>query len=220
MVNTAKASLFFQILLFSCATTPIVWLSVPEGHYIILICSGHTHRNTTFLEWRGADGDVIAIKRGHSATTMRDHKYSLLSDGSLLIKSLHRTDSGEYRCREQVVADVEVLTGQDYNVTAGRTVLLPCKVTDKHRQKWVLKRNKERKPIYTRHKNGTVRKEIEDPQNRFSHMEDNTLQIADLQPEDTGEYWCNGRRAASLTVRTDHPCLHTVQSALFNVAAV
>ncbi|KAG9333673.1 hypothetical protein JZ751_010663, partial [Albula glossodonta] len=179
-------------------------LSIPEGQHTILTCPGHTPDDSAPLEWRDGTGRVIATKHGQTADVPREyeHKYSLLLNGSLFIKYLQLSDSGEFRCGAQLVAEVE-----DYVVDVGRTLTLPCRVTEKQKQKWMFRKSKqfERTPIYIKHKNGTLSKEIADPQNRYSHTSDNALHISNLQPEDAGEYWCNGKKAAVLTVRTEKP---------------
>ncbi|XP_061112037.1 uncharacterized protein LOC133137723 [Conger conger] len=182
---------------------PPVRLSVPEDHYIILICPGHAPTDPAPLEWRRRDGQVVATKRGHLATSADVDKYSLLTDGSLYVKNLRPGDSGEFRCGGRAAADVEVLTGQDYIVSAGRTVQLPCRVTSKQTQKWTFRKSKhsERRVILTKYRNGTLRRGAQDPQSRFTHTDDNALHISLLRPSDTGEYWCNGKRAAILAVR-------------------
>ncbi|KAJ8273730.1 hypothetical protein GJAV_G00104880 [Gymnothorax javanicus] len=205
--NSAKVLLFLQIVLSSLAKTPIVRISVPEGYYIVLICPGRDPSDPAPLEWTGGDGQVLAAIHSRKSTIHNIEKYSLLTDGSLYIRSLQPGDSGEFRCGDLVAADLEVLTGQDYDVQAGRTVQLVCKVTETHKQKWTFRISKgsERQTIFIRHKNGTVSKEIEDPQSRLTLLTDNTLQISHLRPSDGGEYWCNGKKAATLAVRTEKP---------------
>ncbi|XP_064204956.1 CXADR-like membrane protein [Anguilla rostrata] len=205
--NSARAFLFLQIILSSFAKTPTVRLSVPEGHYIILICPGREPTDSAPLEWRDGDGRVLATWQGHTAASAKAGRYSLLTDGSLFIRDLQPGDSGEFRCGDQVAADVQVLTGEEYAVSAGRTVLIPCKVTDKQKQKWTFRKGKrsERRTVFVRFRNGTLRKEAEDPRNRLSQTKDNALRISDLRPSDAGEYWCNGKKAAVLTVRTENP---------------
>ncbi|KAI1902341.1 hypothetical protein AGOR_G00043770 [Albula goreensis] len=207
--NPSKVLFLHAFLLCFAKTTTVRLLSIPEGQHTILTCPGHTPNDSAPLEWRDGTGQIIATKHGQIADVPREyeHKYSLLLNGSLFIKYLQLSDSGEFRCGAQLVAEVEVLTGQDYVVDVGRTLTLPCRVTEKQKQKWMFRKSKqfERTPIYIKHKNGTLSKEIADPQNRYSHTSDNALHISNLQPEDAGEYWCNGKKAAVLTVRTEKP---------------
>ncbi|KAJ8377892.1 hypothetical protein AAFF_G00250430 [Aldrovandia affinis] len=190
----------------------VLKLSVPEGHHITLICPGHALNDSAPLEWKDRVGQVIATKSGRKANVQKEYKYSLLGDGSLFVKSLQQADSGQYHCDNQLVADVEVLTGQDFVVGVGRTVLLACKVTEKHRERWARISNQPIQPIqpirrklYILENNGTVTKKMNDQQNRFTLMEDSALRIANLRAVDAGEYWCNGKKAAKLTVRTETP---------------
>ncbi|XP_055750364.1 uncharacterized protein LOC129831221 [Salvelinus fontinalis] len=136
---------------------------------------------------------------------MNQQKYDLQPDGSLVIKELEPSDSGDYHCNDQLVADVEVLKGKNFAVSAGRALLLPCIVSSKAKRRWFFRKDSHAKqePILTLFKNGTMKKERKDPQKRFSY-EDGALQILNLQPGDSGEYLCNGEKEAKVTVLTDH----------------
>ncbi|XP_061112038.1 uncharacterized protein LOC133137724 [Conger conger] len=74
-----------------------------EGHYMILICPGHAPTDPAPLEWRRRDGQVVATKRGHLATSADVDKYSLLTDGSLYVKNLRPGDSrDEHKATEPI----------------------------------------------------------------------------------------------------------------------
>ncbi|XP_008302381.1 uncharacterized protein LOC103374123 [Stegastes partitus] len=93
--------------------------------------------------------------------------------------------------------------GHDFTVSAGRTLLLPCKGSSRPKQKWI--RQKEggrREVIFTRFKDGTVKSETDGGRLSFAH---DALQIQDLQLEDSGEYLCNGILQARVGVLTVQP---------------
>ncbi|MFT7811323.1 uncharacterized protein LOC108935603, partial [Arapaima gigas] len=176
-------------------------VSVPERHYIIIPCRSLRWRQSNEMVWMREHNQVIARRAWDIVFDINRNKHDVLPNGSLLVKDLSLTDSGEYYCNGDMVADVEVLTGTDYHVSAGRTISLPCRVSDKLKQKWMFRKNRRsmRTVILLKYKNGTVTKEIYDPENRFmtSNFE---LRIFNLQPTDAGEYFCNGVKTASLTV--------------------
>ncbi|XP_018609870.1 uncharacterized protein LOC108935603 [Scleropages formosus] len=194
-------------MIFSASTEdPVVRISVPEGHYIIIPCSSPQWRKSDHMIWRFGDNQVIGKRSWDIVFDINRRKYDLLPDGSLLVKVLRPENSGEYYCNDYKAADLEVLTGQDYSVSAGGTILLPCKISDRLKQKWMFKKNRQsrRRVILLKYKNGTVTKEIDDPQNRFTTT-DFELRILNLQPADGGEYFCNGLKTATVSVTTEAP---------------
>ncbi|XP_021416220.2 CXADR-like membrane protein isoform X3 [Oncorhynchus mykiss] len=199
-----KPLLFFLMIPLTSsatATGTVRRVSVPEEHRLYLACSG-----TVDLQWRHQVNRIIVTKQGQSVTYTNQQKYDLQPDGSLVIKELEPSDSGDYHCNDQLVADVEVLKGKNFAVSAGRALLLPCIVSNKAKWRWFFRKDShaKREPILTLFKNGTMKKERKDPQKRFSCDEDGSLQILNLQPGDSGEYLCNGEKAAKVTVLTDH----------------
>lgn len=85
-------------------------------------------------------------------------------------------------------------------VAEGRTLLLPCGRAPKPKQRWFHRRKSgRREAIFTRYKNGTAK--AEGAGSRLS-FQSNALQIQDLQPEDAGEYHCNGELQGRVTVIT------------------
>lgn len=85
-------------------------------------------------------------------------------------------------------------------VSAGRTLLLPCRGSDQVKQRWFHRRTgKKRQAIFTRFRNGTVKEEREDADDRF-RLDQDALQILDLQLEDAGEYLCNRELEARVIV--------------------
>ncbi|KAM4631442.1 contactin-6 [Polymixia lowei] len=186
-----------MILVTFSETFSVSRISVPEEHRIYLRCS-----SSDDVIWTHRDRRVIATKQGNYETTHNRNKYSLLDDGSLCIDELERSDSGEYRCNQQLVAEVEVLTGREFIVSAGRTLLLPCRGSNKPKQRWVHRRGGEKRElIFTWFRNGTVKRERDDPHGRFTFDHDG-LQIRDLQLGDAGDYLCNKEVEAKVIIMT------------------
>ncbi|XP_048849985.1 uncharacterized protein LOC125719345 isoform X2 [Brienomyrus brachyistius] len=201
-----RAEILLQMFFSASVRTSMVFfrVSVPEEHHIILNCSIQPWSTTSHLVWTHGGDRIIAKSDGTVTSDIDRNKHSLLTNGSLLVSRLQSSDSGVYHCNKRAVANVEVLTGLVYNVSTGRTVFLPCKTSDKQKQKWMMKKDKnsKRKSVSLKFKNGTVLKEIDDPQNRF--LQTNfELKIFNLQLADAGEYFCNNVKVASLMVTTE-----------------
>ncbi|KAM4724835.1 uncharacterized protein FYW61_013126 isoform 2-T2 [Anableps anableps] len=177
--------------LASVSQSAVIRFSVLEDHHVCLPCGASadssviwTHQNRrVLLTWQG----------GYQTNQDRQH-YVLLADGGLCMLKLDDSDSGEYQCNQQLVAELQVLTGW--------TLLLPCRGSSKPRHRWLRQREGQKeKVIFTRFRNGTGKAEIDG--NRLSYTND-ALQITDLQPEDAGEYLCNRVLQANLTVLEEH----------------
>lgn len=53
------------------------------------------------------------MARGGNYKTDKDsQRYLLLSDGSLRLLRIHESDSGQYRYNQQLVAELQVLSGR------------------------------------------------------------------------------------------------------------
>ncbi|KAM9418947.1 uncharacterized protein ACWYII_022346 [Salvelinus alpinus] len=167
-----------SLCLISSSPDSVRRVSVTEDHRLYLACSGAVD-----LQWRHEVNGIIVIKRSQSVAYRNHQKYDPQPDDSLVIEELEPSDSGAYHCNDQLVADVEVL-----------------KVSRKAQQRWFFKKDSHAKqePISTLSKNGTVEREREDPQNRFSFDEDGALQNLNLLPGDSGVYLCNREMAAKL----------------------
>ncbi|XP_070778307.1 uncharacterized protein [Enoplosus armatus] len=193
---------FLHTVLILCSenSTALIRFSVPEDHHVRLLCGGSDVANVV---WTHQDRRVPVTRQGSYETNEDPHRYLLQSDGSLRLLQLDDSDSGEYRCNQQLVAELQVLTGRDFLVSAGRTLLLPCSGSSKAKQRWFHRRERgRREAILTRFRNSTVTPAREG--SRLSYQND-ALQIQDLQPEDAGEYLCNGELQARLTVVTLQP---------------
>ncbi|CAB1451502.1 unnamed protein product [Pleuronectes platessa] len=187
---------------------PLIRFSVPEHHHVCLLCDAS---DPSHVIWTHGDGDVLVPEHDYDASE-EQQRHLLLSDGGLCLLQLHDSDSGEYQCNEQPVAELQVLTGLDFSVSSGRTLLLPCGRSPKPKQRWFhRRRGGRREAIFTRFRNGTVKPERED--GRLGFMYD-ALQIQDLQPGDAGEYQCNGELQGRVTVLTALLMVAVVSSGL------
>ncbi|XP_028819808.1 uncharacterized protein LOC114770228 [Denticeps clupeoides] len=178
-------------------------VSVPEEHYLTLDCNGLSDSPET--EWRHGVSKIIATKHGEAVAYLNQKKYEFMAGGSLRIRDLQMSDAGEYLCNSRLMADVDVLEGKAFSLPVGRTLLLPCDGSDDRKQLWSFRRNKnsKRMNIFTMFRNGTVKREREDPWGRFV-LHRGALEILQLVLEDTGKYFCNSNLAATLTVMEVH----------------
>ncbi|XP_029918944.1 uncharacterized protein LOC115367380 isoform X2 [Myripristis murdjan] len=168
--------------------------------------------------WTLQDRRVLATRDGSYETNQDTSKYRLQDGGALCVLRLQSADSGRYSCNQRPVAELEVLTGPNLMVSAGRTLLLPCRGSGQAKQRWFHRRKgKKREAILTRFRNGTVREEREDADGRF-RLDQDALQILDLQPEDAGEYLCNRELEARVIVLEAQPEETSVQPATFTTA--
>ncbi|XP_042362797.1 uncharacterized protein LOC121958018 isoform X2 [Plectropomus leopardus] len=192
---------FLQTFLIGCSENfTVTKFSVPEKHNVCLQCGG-SDRST--LVWTHLDRKVLVTRQGSYETNEDRQHFLLLSNGSLCVLRLEDSDSGKYHCNQQLVAELQVLTGLNFRVSAGWTLLLPCNGSSRPKKRWSHRRKGGRErggweTVLIRFRNRTVKSE----RSRFSYGND-ALQIQDLQPEDAGEYQCNGELQARLTVLTD-----------------
>ncbi|XP_023276514.1 uncharacterized protein LOC111665674 isoform X1 [Seriola lalandi dorsalis] len=191
---------FLQTFLICCDENPTVMrFSVPEDHQVCLRCGGP---DRSHVVWTLQDRQVLVTREGSYETNKDRQRYLLQPDGGLCVLQLDDSDNGEYRCNQLLVAELQVLTGTDHDfmVSAGRTLLLPCSRSHKPKQRWFHQRKGgRREAIFTLFRNGTAKAEREGSRLSFK---DKSLQIQDLQPEDAGEYQCNGKLQANVTVLT------------------
>ncbi|XP_034401414.1 uncharacterized protein LOC117739230 [Cyclopterus lumpus] len=176
----------------------VIRFSIPEDHTVCLPCAGSDGSDVI---WTHRDQKV-----GHG-TDADSRRYRLQPDGGLCLQRLDDSDSGMFSCNRQPVAELQVLTGHDFTVSAGRTLLLPCGRSPKPKKKWSQRRAGGRwENVLTWFRNGTVKPE----RGRLS-IGNEALQIQNLKPEDAGEYKCNGESRGRLTVLTGRPEPTTIQ---------
>ncbi|XP_060915344.1 uncharacterized protein LOC132990884 isoform X2 [Labrus mixtus] len=187
------------VLILCRANSTVIRYSVPEDHHVCLRCGDDSD-----VVWTHGNRNVPVTRKGIYETNDDPERFILLSDGSLFLLKLDKSDGGEYRCNARLVAELQVLTGRDFSVSAGRTLLLPCSRSSRPKQRWFYRRREEgrRELIFTWFGNGTAKPEREG--SRLSYRNDG-LQIQNLQLEDAGEYLCNGNLQARLTVVTVRP---------------
>ncbi|XP_032375745.1 uncharacterized protein LOC116691930 [Etheostoma spectabile] len=179
-------------LIGRCTATAVIRFSVPEDHHVCLQCGGS---DSSDVVWTHRDRKV-ATRRGSYETNVDRQRYLLQAGGGLCLLRLDESDGGKILCNQQLVAELQVLTGSDFAVSAGRTLLLPCS-DSRTVKKWFHQREGARRwaPVLTRFRNGTARAE----RTRLS-LGNDALQIEDLRAEDAGRYKCNGERLATLSV--------------------
>ncbi|XP_063755695.1 uncharacterized protein LOC134875167 isoform X4 [Eleginops maclovinus] len=208
-------ALFLHTVLIQCSVnstaTAVIRFSVPEDHHICLQCGGS---DSSDVVWTHQDPKVLVSRKGSYETNEDPHRYYLLFGGGLCLLQVDDSDGGNFSCNKQLVAELQVMSGKDFVVSAGRTLLLPC--SDSKRKKLYQRRNGGRwETILTLFRDGTVRAE----RSRIS-LRNNALQIQDLQLEDAGEYVCNGKLQARLTVLTVPPEPTTIQPTTRTTAVV
>ncbi|XP_014862742.1 PREDICTED: uncharacterized protein LOC106929979 [Poecilia mexicana] len=193
--------------LASLSPSEVIRVSVLEGHHVCLPCGGFAGSNVI---WTHQNQRILVTRQSSYQTNHDRQHYVLLGDGGLCMLKLEDSDSGEYECNQRLVAELQVLTGHDFTVSTGRTLLLPCRGSSKSKHKWFRQREGQKEEvIFTRFRNGTGKAEKD--ASRLSYI-NNALQITKLQPGDAGEYLCNRVLQAKLTVLEEHPVPDSIPS--------
>lgn len=87
----------------------VIRFSVPEDHHVSLRCGGS---DSSDVVWTHQDRTVVVTRQGSYETNEDPRRYLLLPDGSLRLRQLDDSDGGEYHCNQQLVAELQVLTGR------------------------------------------------------------------------------------------------------------
>lgn len=74
-----------------------------------LPCHGSNSSDVVWTHW---DRRVPVTRQGGQETSEDPWRFLLLSDGSLRLQQLEESDSGEYQCNQQLVAELQVLSGR------------------------------------------------------------------------------------------------------------
>ncbi|XP_015259955.1 PREDICTED: uncharacterized protein LOC107104473 [Cyprinodon variegatus] len=195
--------------LASLSTSAVIRYSVLEDQHVCLPCGASASSNVI---WTHQNRKVLVDRQGSHKNILDPQHYDLLDDGGLCVLKLHDSDSGEYQCNQQLVAELQVLNGHDLKVPAGWTLLLACRGSPKLKHKWMRHREGQNAVvIFTRFKDGTEKAETDE--SRLSY-ENDSLQIRDLQLDDAGEYICNRIIQAKLTVLQENPASTSILPAL------
>ncbi|XP_035772028.1 uncharacterized protein LOC118455926 [Neolamprologus brichardi] len=81
-----------------------IWFSVPENHHLCLPCG------SSDVIWTLQDQEVLVTRRGGYETNKDRRRYLLMVNGGLCVLHLEESDHGRYRCNQQLVAELQVLT--------------------------------------------------------------------------------------------------------------
>lgn len=97
---------------FRCVTLSsapaAIWFSVPENHHVCLPCGSS---GSSDVIWTLQDQEVLVTRRGGYKTNKDRRRYLLMVNGGLCVLRLEESDHGRYRCNQQLVAELQVLTG-------------------------------------------------------------------------------------------------------------
>ncbi|KAK2830909.1 hypothetical protein Q5P01_018840 [Channa striata] len=173
-------------------------LSVPENHRLCLQCGTAAGSDVVWTH-----GGTKLLMRTDEPDGDERRRRSPRPDGRLCFEPLDDCDSGWFGCNGRRVAELQVLTGDWFQVVAGWTLLLPCRSPPRTRQRWFHRRGRGRwEPVLTRFKNGSVKPEREGGRHSFDN---DALQIRNLRPDDAGEYQCNAQPLGRVTVLPGPP---------------
>ncbi|MEQ2219338.1 hypothetical protein XENOCAPTIV_016235, partial [Xenoophorus captivus] len=94
--------------LASLSPSAVIRFSVLEDHNVCLPCGGSARSNVI---WTYRNRKVLVTRQGSQQTNQDRQHYVLLGNGGLCVLKLEDSDSGEYQCNQQLVAELQVLTG-------------------------------------------------------------------------------------------------------------
>ncbi|XP_034560083.1 cell wall integrity and stress response component 4-like [Notolabrus celidotus] len=171
-------------------TSAIVHRVVQEKDLVLLRCPRSVEGNVTWSRERGGNKvDILTTDGDKDIKHIHDpyRYYSSLADKSLQIVKMKISDSGRYFCNNEAAVDL-IPSGThiyDAQEMTHITLLCPADVGGSEDPKW-----------------STDAGEIQQGGRIQVSTVDNTLTIRDLQPADSGLYYCGGKPAGYLNVIT------------------
>ncbi|XP_034561285.1 uncharacterized protein LOC117828353 [Notolabrus celidotus] len=176
-------------------TSAIVHVVVQEKDPVLLKCPRSVEGKVTWSRERGGNKvDILTTDGDQDIKHIHDpHKhYSSLADKSLVIFKMKISDSGRYFCNNEAAVDLTVLPSGTHiyetQETLEVTLICPPDVGGSEDPKW-----------------STDAGEIQQGGRIQVSTVNNTLTIRDLQPADSGLYYCGGKPAEYLKVITHDP---------------
>ncbi|XP_042291817.1 basement membrane-specific heparan sulfate proteoglycan core protein-like isoform X6 [Thunnus maccoyii] len=176
-------------LVLGCnVTAEIIHQIVKEEQQVSLHCSHSVEGKVTWSREINGNTVDILIADGDGEQRFNDsHKrYSSLADKSLHISRVALSDSGKYLCNNEAAVELTVIPSGTTIVSIAEksSVTLTCPdVGGSHVPTWTREIDGKRQQI--RHHVSAVHK---------------YLNIPDVQPGDSGLYYCDGKPAANLNV--------------------
>ncbi|XP_028453941.1 uncharacterized protein LOC114568525 [Perca flavescens] len=196
----------------------IIHQIVEEKTYVPLRCPHSVEGDVTWSRERNGDTvNILTVSGGRNVKHIDDpgRRYLLLADKSLFILKPVVSDSGRYFCNNEAVKDLTVIPSGTTIVPAPErtsiTLTCPHDVGASH------------VPTWTRDSGGIQ------PRRFDVSPVDQTLTITDVQPGDSGLYYCDGRPAVYLNVieailpETPYPwqmCVRTVIGILYLIIMI
>ncbi|XP_039675561.1 uncharacterized protein LOC120570930 [Perca fluviatilis] len=173
------------------AAAGIIHEIVEEKTRVSLRCPHSVEGDVTWSRERNGDKtDILTVNGGREIKHIPGSRYGSLTDKSLFIVKAVVSDSGRYFCNNEAAADLTVIPSGTTLVPAPErtsiTLTCPHDVGASH------------VPTWTRDSGGI-------PLRRFDDSPvDQTLTITDVQPGDSGLYYCDGKPAVYLNVIKGH----------------
>ncbi|KAI3358231.1 hypothetical protein L3Q82_003226 [Scortum barcoo] len=168
-------------------TAAIIHQIVEEKTSVTLPCPHAVDRKVTWSrEKDGRKVDILSTDGDRDIRHDTDRRYNIQADKSFYIIRVNVSDSGRYFCNEAAVELTVIPSGTIRRDAPERTsVTLKCSHDD----------GGSLVPAWSRN-NG----EIQQPGRFYVSPADKTLTIRDVQPDDSGLYYCDGKPAVYLNV--------------------
>ncbi|XP_039676512.1 uncharacterized protein LOC120571563 isoform X2 [Perca fluviatilis] len=183
-----RVNIYLLILVLGYkAAAGIIHEIVEEKTPVTLPCPHSVEGDVTWSRERNGDKtDILTVNGGSEIKHISGRRYSSLADKTLFILNPVISDSGRYFCNNEAAADLTVIPSGTILVPASErtsiTLTCPHDVGASH------------VPTWSRDSGGI-------PLRRFDVSPvDQTLTITDVQPGDSGLYYCDGKPAVYLNV--------------------